>query len=242
MSRNQTKTNRKLPMERAVRKGSPASIEERVRRIITDVDRFDYDTRSVVWCALKSWRFKKRGDDPPPRFSDAEREELRRSAPEDERNLIRLVERAEAGEYLGFCSAGEEYLGAARRLLNLMHSPGTPVFITQGIYDLLLIAQKTFGVRLFRDEIDAAETGGWSLDALATVFMRHEPERFEIETKRDLPELISAVLTHEDAPDCLVNAMGEALDGLPGYSATHRTAPFLRELLRLTAETEEAQA
>jgi hypothetical protein len=51
-----------------------------------------------------------------------------------------------------------------------------------------------------------------------------------------LPELIAAVLTHEDTPVRLLDAMHDVIGSLPGFDKALNSAPFIAELLRAGAE------
>jgi hypothetical protein len=199
------------------REGGEAQADQLTQRaqvIIRDRNgRYDYDTRHAVWLALKNYEFNASGGE-GVRLSEAVRAEMRAETAKYERQLAEDITRAEAGEYLGFVSAGQEHVEAARRVLGLMYSPGIPDFINQGIYDLLLIAEKTFGLKLFLDEIGEPETGGWSIARLAGTFMRHDAGTFKIETERDFAGLISAVIQHKEMPTELRETMIQFLSHL----------------------------
>lgn len=232
-------TTKKSGARKATAESSRESIEERVRAIISDNDRHDYDTRHAVWLALERVKLHTPGGGAEKYMSVAE---AHADLPREERELRELIERAEAGEPVGF--VWEElkmtkYADAARRVLALMYSEGVPDFITSGIYKTLMAAEEIFGKKLWRDEIDEPETGGWSIHGMAHTFRSHPGHSFEMGRKQDIAGLIAAVLTHKDTPAPLINAMGDALNSLPGYDAVHRTEPHLRELLRLSAEIEK---
>ncbi|MFL6285718.1 MAG: hypothetical protein ACJ74Q_21480 [Pyrinomonadaceae bacterium] len=168
---------------------STADFEARARVILADLDH-DYDTRHAVHLALQC-------------------------TPDDRGERLRVaVERAEAGESEP-SGAGEQYDAAAIRVLRLMYSPGVPDFITQGIYDTLLAAEKVFGVKLYRNGIGKDdEQGGFSLAALAYTFRHYPGKVFTLEVQKTLPELLAAVIQHKETPTELRDTMRQFLGHL----------------------------
>jgi hypothetical protein len=197
--------------------GSREGMERRARIIMGDADRYDYDTRYEVWLAMMTG-------------GDSE--------------LTRTVRVAEEQGYIEKDSRHAEQTAVARALLKLMYNRGCADWLTQGIHDLLMIAGREFGFEPWRrEERAAAEVeGGWSVSAIAGAFVRYDNRTLEIERKRDLPSLIAAVLTHDDTPAALHNAMRDALNSLPGVDRAQKTASYLSELLRLGVEAEEGGA
>jgi len=60
--------------------------------------------------------------------------------------------------------------------------------------------------------------------------------------KRDLAELISAVLNHDDVPADLHNAIGDAIGGLPGYGPAHKDPGMIRAVLSYQPQGDEQDA
>jgi hypothetical protein len=70
------------------------------------------------------------------------------------------------------------------------------------------------GARLWQETTEGdGETGGYSTDTLARMFDHHSLHRLQIERKKDLADLISAVVNHPDTPveifDALTHRIGE---------------------------------
>src|SRR2546421_2597757 len=168
------------------------TLEKHARAILADEGRFDYDARHAVYVALHNVQFYQRGADGQMSQAKARAELLR-----TERELREVIRKVEAGEIVMPSGAGEEYEDAARSLLALMNSPGTPDFLTQGIYDTLGAVEEAFGVTLWRDDTKDESAGGWSVEAMARAFRAYGAHTFKMERRKDLPEPLAAVFAHE---------------------------------------------
>jgi hypothetical protein len=176
------------------------SFEARAHAILTDTERYDYDTRHAVHVALSNVAFNRPEGNAEKYMTAAE---AAAEFPRAERELREVVEKAEAGEPVTSSGVAEEYEAAARRVLGLMFSPGTPDFISQGIYDVLHSAEKYFGVKMYKNEITkvADEQGGWSVETMARIFARHPGQTFKLEIQKTLPELLAAAVNHKEMPE-----------------------------------------
>ena len=127
--------------------------------------------------------------------------------------LARLVinyaelQEADPSVDLDLAAVAEEYERAARALVDFYdHTRGVPDWLTDLIMRGLKAATEKTGIEHWEGE-------GFDLRGLANLFSVTSPANFnlEFEQKRDLPELISAVLRHPDTPANLYNAMGDAV-------------------------------
>jgi hypothetical protein len=209
------------------------TLEQRAKAIIADVRRYDIDTRHQVLFALKNFTFDRDGgggyfpaEEMPTRVAEAERE------------LRRVVTQAEAGERVTESGAGEEYDAAARAVVELLGNSAVPDFFRNGITDLLNLFAADTGARLWHETTeDDSETGGYSTDILARTFANHRLHSLEIERKKDLADLISAVLKHPDTPVEVHNALAESLDRL---KHDHRATEYVRHVLTVASKETEA--
>jgi hypothetical protein len=135
-------------------------------------------------------------------------EELSAGVAEHERKLREVVTRVEAGERVTESYVPEEYDAAARAVLGLLETGAIPDFFKGGIFTLLNLFAADTGARLWQETTEGdGETGGYSTDTLARMFAYHSRHRLQIERKKDLAELISAVVTHPDTPVEIFNAL-----------------------------------
>jgi hypothetical protein len=238
----QRQSNRRTPAPGSSAAKGPKgkeALEARALAILEDTERYDYDTRHAVHVALRNVKFHSEGGGAEKYMPAAE---ARAGLPDAERALREVVSKAEAGETVEQSGVDAKYDDAARRVLGLMFGPGIPDFVSQGIYDVLRVAEGLFGIKLWRSEIDEyVESGGFSVQALARTFAQHPGQTFKLEIEKTLPELLAAVLAHDDTPAVLHNAIHDALGDLPGFNKALSTAPYLAELLRISAEIERGE-
>jgi predicted SnoaL-like aldol condensation-catalyzing enzyme len=108
---------------------------------------------------------------------------------------------------LDLVAVAEQYELAARALIDFYdHTRGVPDWLTDLIMRGLEAATEKTGIEHWEGE-------GFDLRGLANLFAVTSPTNFKLgfEQKRDLPELISAVLRHPDTPVNLYNAIGDAV-------------------------------
>jgi hypothetical protein len=164
----------------AKRNTIPPRLRRRAERIIKDTQAHDRETREAVAYALKN--------DPP----------------DDLAETIRTAERG--GEICDTRRADDDTCDAARLAKRLLAHRGTPRFITDALMLALTTAAAQAGAKIH----DAAAA---DLDtrALADLFTIKAGTRHgvELEPKKDLAEMLSAVLTHPDCPTELYNAVGD---------------------------------
>jgi hypothetical protein len=143
--------------------------------------------------------------------------------------LCELVARVEAGERVTKSHVPEEYDKAARTVIELADTSALPDFFREAIYGLLNMLAADLGVLLWQETTEGGgETGDFSIDVLARTFAHHRFHELKIERKKDLADLISAVLKHPDMPVDLYNSMREGIASLD-YDAS---APeFIRHAL-----------
>jgi hypothetical protein len=185
------------------------TIEQRAESIIADVMRYDIDTRQTVLVAFKNLTFYQKG---AGGYYPAE--QLPALIAEDERELREIVTRVEAGERVTESHVAEEYDAAARAVLTLADADGLPDFFKDVILTVLNWFAADTGARLWQETTEGdGETGGYSTDILARMFAYYSRHRLQIERKKDLAELISAVVNHPDTPveifDALTHRIGE---------------------------------
>ncbi len=185
------------------------TIEQRAESIIADADHYDIDTRQAVLVAFKNLTFYQNG---AGGYYPAE--QLPALIAEDERELREVVTRVEAGERVTESYVPEEYDATARAVLALADTAALPDFFKGGIFTLLNLFAADTGAKLWQETTEGdGETGGYSTVTLARMFARHSRHRLQIERKKDLAELISAVVTHPDTPveifDALTARIGE---------------------------------
>jgi len=191
------------------------SIAERARLIIADAEGYDIDTRQAIWLAVTN----------------------------DYPELAEMVTRAEAGERITESSADPECDALARAFIALMDMPHQPDFLINSLTQLTRIIEEAIGVKLWLSMPGDDGEMFLSADTLARVFRHHELLRLEIERKKDLAELIAAVLNHPDVPVELHNDMGDAIGGLPGYGPAHKDPALIRAVLsHQPQETEQENA
>jgi hypothetical protein len=185
------------------------TIEQRAQTIISNVDHYDIDTRQAVLVAFKNLTFYQNG---AGGYYPAE--QLPALIAEGERELREMVTRVEAGERVTESYVPEEYDAAARAVLGLLETEAIPDFFKGGIYTLLDLFAADTGAKLWQETTEGdGETGGYSTDLLARMFAHHSLHRLQIERKKDLAEIISAVVNHPDTPveifDALTARIGE---------------------------------
>jgi hypothetical protein len=215
-------TTQKKPTPK--KQGARRTPKERAEAIVADVERYDIDTRDAVLVALKNLTFHKSGgggyfpvEEMPTRVAEYERE------------LHRVVTQAESGERVTKSWVGEEYDKAARTVIELEDTSALPDFFRDGIITLLNLFAADTGARLWRETTEGdGETGGYSIDTLARMFKNHSWHRLEIERKKDLADLISAVLNHPGTPVGIFNALTDRI----GEFKYDKCAPeFIRHVL-----------
>lgn len=161
---------------------TPGALKRRAERIVTRDDRYDRETREAVQYSLK--------------HDDAE-------------DLAATVERAEAGDTIYDTRIGDERATqAARSVARLLAQPGLPHFLYDAVMLALSTAAERKGIKIASDEAT-----GFDLRALADLFAvaGGAHHGIEFEPKKDLAELLSAVLNHPDTPTDLYNAIGDEI-------------------------------
>jgi len=175
-------------------KGKPPArptLRDRALSIINDVSAYDVDTRIAVNNTLT--------DHKASLASDAE--------------LREAIRRAESGEtILDLAGVAEEYADAARATLALLNLPGVPAFVSDALSTALAEAQTRTGAGIWQEPGGAREDlGDYSPLVLARVFAHDSMLKIELEPKKDLAELLSAVLRHADTPQVISEAIKEAM-------------------------------
>jgi hypothetical protein len=205
------------------------TIEQRAESIIADADHYDIDTRQAVLVAFKNLTFYQNG---AGGYYPAE--QLPALIAEDERELREIVTRVEAGERVTKSYVSEEYDTAARRVIELIESDGLPDFFMDALVDLLNFFAADIGVGLWQETTEGdGDTGGYSTDRLARMFANRSRHSLEIERKKDLADLISAVVTHPDTPVEICKALTERI----GEFKFDKCAPeFIRHALAYEPE------
>jgi hypothetical protein len=170
-------------------------------------------------------------------------EQIREEVARCEKALHASVTLAESGEAIKDEDVEETYTAAARGVIFLLDSDAVPDFFTAAITTLLDLMEADTGVKLW-GEISAGEpeTGGYSTHRLARFFKSRQKHELRIERKKDLPELIAAVLNHDDVPAAIHNAIGDAIGGLPGYDPAHRDPGMIRAVLSYQPQGDEQDA
>lgn len=216
---------------RGARAQQPAPAHVLLRRadtIIPDALKYDVETRLELQRIATNIRdFKGR---------PADVDELRRA--------LARVERGESLADLSGIDAGA--VEAARAFLSLIKEPHVmhlPDGIFSGMIALLDITAEKSRARLWREtEEGNAETGEYSLQILARVFNGHDSAlKFEIEEKHDLADHIAAVMSDEDTPAKLYNAMADELADLESSRSVRDEADVIRAALRKHSEKEEEE-
>ncbi len=131
---------------------------------------------------------------------------------------------------LDLAAAQEESERAARLVAQLCGAEGVPDYIHSAVYAALIAAGNETGI-VFRDE----EKDDFDLKGLAALLAATRLYRLELEPKRDLAELISAVLKHPDVPQQIYNGLSE---GVSSYSFDADSAAFIRLALASAAQEE----
>jgi hypothetical protein len=111
---------------------------------------------------------------------------------------------------LDLVAVAEGYERAARLVVSLFdRGASVPDWLTDLIMRGLEAATEKTGVEHWGATLEA----GFDLRGLADLFSVTSPANFrlEFEPKKDLPELISAVLRHPDTPANLYNSIGDAI-------------------------------
>jgi hypothetical protein len=197
------------------------TLDECAKAIIKDWNRYDVDTRQAVGLALKDAEFSRRETNLYTPAEIAERE----------RELRDVVTRAKAGERVTESGAGAECDAVARDVIDLFDMSGIPDFLLSGIIQLLQFASEATGAKLWIEvEGDDAEPF-ISADVLARMCLHDQTLLIEIEPKKDLAALLSAVLNHPDTPASVHNDLGDALGSLPGFDHATNSAEHIRVML-----------
>ncbi|MGB8507275.1 MAG: hypothetical protein WCD76_02625 [Pyrinomonadaceae bacterium] len=211
----------KESQKRGRRATAKPSIEDRAEAIAKDVYGYDADTRRHIEIALLT-----------PRLGLAE-----------------LVERAERGEFLVESGVPPEYDEAARAVIALLDmQSGIHESITGAVQFVIDELARETGAGIWIDMGNDSETGNYSPAILARVFHHHQFLRVEVERKKDLAGLISAVLNHPDLPCELQESIGGSINDLfndlPGgvWKRVEYSPEYLSILLRTHGETKGAES
>lgn len=171
-------------MPKTSMKRGARTIEGRARAIINDLARYDIDTRLAVGRALKG----KAAD------------------------LAGLVERAERGDMiLDLAGVGDERREAAEATHRLLDMYGLPAFVLDAVLTALHAAGRRVGFSIIHPEAGDENSPA----RLATLYgLTQHPFALELEPKKDLSELLSAVLTHPELPELLEESIGGGINDL----------------------------
>lgn len=186
------------------------SVKERARLIINDAEGYDAETRQSISHAL------------------------RKNYPD----LAEMVRRAEAGEeILDLAAVSERHARSARLVKSLFDREAAPDWLTNLVMRGLELATEKTGIRHYGTE-------DFDLRGLADLLAVTNEGKFEnlleFEPKKDLPELLSAVLKHPDLPPCVYNGLSEALTDITFDSDS---AEYIRLALAFHAqESKEGEA
>jgi hypothetical protein len=97
----------------------------------------------------------------------------------------------------------KESEAVAKAIVALIHMPGVPDFLVDGMISLLHELQAATGAKLWNGEAKDI----WNVEALARVVEHHQTMHLMLERKKDLAELISAVLNQPELPVQLYNEL-----------------------------------
>lgn len=122
-----------------------------------------------------------------------------------------------------------------------------PDFITDAMQITLDATAKAEGLQLWLDVDDTGDldTGGYSVERMATLFERHPSLGVRVEPERDLAGLVSAVLTHDEVPNLIYDKLTNALVELHDSTDVYQDPAAVRALLdyhaRRREESEQAE-
>jgi hypothetical protein len=204
-----------------------AALKRRAEKIIADNLGHDADTRCNVAAMLHILNVDGAG--------------------ERETALLReSIRKAEAGEpVFDVADIGEGFVKSARLVDQLLNSYAAE-FVFEALTDVLREAERRFDVKLWiaPDPDDESATGGYSIQRMARMFRNHESDKIPMEPVKDLPALISAVLTHPDLPESLEDGFGGALNDLfndlPGGRAAR--VDYHRDYIALLLDAQKGGA
>jgi Fe-S cluster assembly iron-binding protein IscA len=216
-----------------------ATLKQRAQAIINNTTDYDIDTRLAVSLALSSLTFYESGG--RSAFSP---EELPAHIAEGEKELLEAVARAEAGEPVRDDGIEEGYGAAARTMIGLLDNEAVPDFFKGAITRILNLIQAEIGIKLWSETAEGdAETGGYSTLRLARFFKFHQFYDLEIERKKDLAELIAAVLNHRDVPweikKYLDEGVSETFNSLDDADSVTRSPEYIRRVLAVRRKENE---
>ncbi len=158
---------------------------------------------------------------------------LENDPPNDLAETVRTAERGDLIADTRICSA--KACRAARKVAAFVNSGDVPDYLTNVVHVALNVAAKKHGIEPHPGE-------NFDLRALADLLTISRGERSYIAPTQSLAELLSAVLTHPDLPDDLIESIGEAmnemftrLDG-PVQRAVEYHPEYIGRLLSAYAE------
>ena len=214
-------------------------LKARAAEIVEDVRGYDADTRRAVWVALENMKFAETNPQPPTEYTDAGF---------CERELRGVIEKAEKGvPAFDVESFKPETVAQARAVYACIDGePDLPDFISGAVWVALHATAARYDVDIWLD-VDGsgdAEKGGLSVAAIAILCERvGASSGVEVEPKRDLAGLISAVLKHPDTPRDLYSAMRQELARLTEPCAVNEDPAVIAVALAVhEAEAEEEGA
>jgi hypothetical protein len=203
-------------------------LEKQAERIINDPNKYDADTRNVIGVARSNLIFHRK-DTGTRDHATAERE------------LRALINKAEAGEYVfDVEEIGESYVKAARTIYGVItEANDIPQFVYDAVTVALEEAQRRTGCRLCFLPTgceDFAENYGYSIERMARLFKQDTMLRIEVEVKKDLSEMIAAVIEHPDCPQEIRDGINEATSSLfnrlnDDDRKVYYTAPYIHALI-----------
>lgn len=214
-------------------KATLKQLKARAAEIIADVRTFDADTRREVYVKLSWLTFAESGAEPRTPLTEPAL---------CERELREAIRKAEKGEPL---IEIEHFRPEAIEQARAVHAwlegdVDVPDFITNAVQVVLDATATAEGLQLWLDVDDSGdlETGGYSIARMARLFERCTGFGVEVEPKRDLAALVSAVLTHPDTPSRIYNGLSEAVTELASKDKVQNRPEVIRAALALAAEEE----
>ncbi|MGA9997394.1 MAG: hypothetical protein WBP93_18390 [Pyrinomonadaceae bacterium] len=218
----------------------PATLETQAKKILRNPDKYDVDTRHAIALCLSNLAFRR------------SETELRESVKEAENELRELIRKANAGEpVFDVACIGKEYVNAARIIYEAITEAN---YIPQFIYDAITVAlteaERKLGCKVWiaphGSEDDAVE-GAYSIERLARLFKYNPLLKIEVEPKKELAEMIVAVIEHPDCPqeirDGINGATSDIFNNLnEGERKVYFTAPYIHALIVESKAQEGAQA